>query len=124
MNGSDIVKGAQYFFNPDVCQPEWAKNLEYVCTIGNHAFYRRPQEVTDRGASRMLQYGDRGAEVEALQEALGIEVDGIYGKETYEAVKAVQGDHGLVVDGIAGTETLRRMEGKYNGYGKNEPINR
>jgi hypothetical protein len=110
VKGSDIVKGAQYFFNPDKCQPEWADDLEYVCTIENHVFMRRKEEQTDRGTLRVLQYGDRGTDVEALQEALEIEVDGIYGRETYEAVKEFQEDRGLVVDGIAGTETLTKIQ--------------
>jgi hypothetical protein len=110
VQGSDIVQGAQYFFNPDKCQPEWADDLEYVCTIGNHAFYRRPEEVTDRGSSRVLSFGCRGEDVEALQEALGIEADGIYGQETYEAIKAFQEDYGLVVDGVAGPQTLKELE--------------
>ena len=48
----------------------------------------------------------RGAGVAALQRALGIPADGIYGPQTRRAVRAFQRSHGLVVDGIAGPQTL------------------
>ncbi|HEX3910055.1 MAG TPA: peptidoglycan-binding protein [Solirubrobacteraceae bacterium] len=48
----------------------------------------------------------QGRQVELLQEALGIGVDGVYGPETEEAVRSFQADHGLEVDGIVGSATL------------------
>ena len=48
----------------------------------------------------------RGSGVVALQQALGIAADGIYGPQTRAAVRAFQRAHGLVVDGIAGPQTL------------------
>jgi len=48
----------------------------------------------------------RGSGVVALQQALGIAADGIYGPQTRAAVRAFQRSHGLVVDGIAGPQTL------------------
>src|SRR5215207_4268380 len=48
----------------------------------------------------------RGSGVAALQRALGIPADGIYGPQTRRAVRAYQRAHGLVVDGIAGPQTL------------------
>jgi peptidoglycan hydrolase-like protein with peptidoglycan-binding domain len=48
----------------------------------------------------------RGSGVVALQRALGIPADGIYGPRTRAAVRAFQRAHGLVVDGIAGPQTL------------------
>jgi len=48
----------------------------------------------------------RGSGVVALQRALGIAADGIYGPQTRAAVRAFQRSHGLVVDGIAGPQTL------------------
>lgn len=37
--------GATHFLNPDVVRrlPSWARNLEFVTTVGNHAFYEQPR---------------------------------------------------------------------------------
>jgi peptidoglycan hydrolase-like protein with peptidoglycan-binding domain len=47
-----------------------------------------------------------GSSVSALQQALGIPADGIYGPQTRRAVRQFQAAHGLLVDGIAGPQTL------------------
>ena len=41
--------------------------------------------------------------------------DGIFGRETYKAVKAFQGDHELDVDGSAGRQTLGRLDELFGG---------
>jgi peptidoglycan hydrolase-like protein with peptidoglycan-binding domain len=53
----------------------------------------------------------KGRQVELVQSALGIAVDGIYGAETESAVRSFQSAHGLVVDGIVGPETAAAMRG-------------
>ena len=53
----------------------------------------------------MLKIGNKGEEVKRLQEALGINNDGIFGKQTEEAVKLFQRKNGLEVDGIVGDKT-------------------
>ena len=50
-----------------------------------------------------------GVSVAALQRALGIRADGIYGPRTRRAVRRFQRAHGLVVDGIAGPRTLAAL---------------
>jgi soluble lytic murein transglycosylase-like protein len=47
-----------------------------------------------------------GSTVAALQSALGIPADGVYGPQTRAAVKRFQRSKGLAVDGIAGPVTL------------------
>ena len=72
-------------------------------------------------ADGMLAQGERGREVSALQgrlAALGyaaadgrpLAVDGVYGKDTFAAVKHFQTNNGLDDDGKAGTRTLTRIE--------------
>ena len=70
-----------------------------------------PEE--DAGGYQILQKGDQGSRVTALQEAL-IELgylsgkaDGNYGTATMNAVKAFQKANGLTVDGTAGKETQK-----------------
>jgi Transglycosylase-like domain/Putative peptidoglycan binding domain len=50
-----------------------------------------------------------GSSVAAIQRALGVKADGIYGPRTRRAVRAFQRKHGLVADGIAGPQTLRAL---------------
>lgn len=54
---------------------------------------------------KVLRKGDRGEDVKALQRALGIADDGIFGPATEAAVKAWQSVHGLTADGIVGAKT-------------------
>ena len=54
---------------------------------------------------KLLKRGSKGNDVKAVQTALKIEADGIFGVITEFAVKAFQRDHNLVVDGIVGDQT-------------------
>lgn len=54
----------------------------------------------------LLMRGVRGKPVRMLQEALGIDADGIFGGGTERAVKKLQTKHDLAVDGIAGPDTF------------------
>jgi Transglycosylase-like domain/Putative peptidoglycan binding domain len=56
------------------------------------------------GGSQSVQ--SAGSSVAALQQALGIPADGIYGPQTRRAVRRFQAAHGLIVDGVAGPQTL------------------
>ena len=64
-----------------------------------------------------MQSGSRGTAVTRLQQALKDKgylkgkVDGIYGDQTYDAVKAFQRAKGLAVDGIAGRKTQNALYG-------------
>ena len=54
----------------------------------------------------LLKEGSRGQEVVELQQALGIDDDGIFGAGTRTAVESYQQKNGLIVDGIVGPQTL------------------
>jgi len=58
----------------------------------------------DSGGAQAVQ--SAGSSVAALQQALGIPADGVYGAQTRRAVRRFQAAHGLAVDGIAGPQTL------------------
>lgn len=66
-------------------------------------------------APALSRYGSVGAEVRQIQTKLknwgyySGGVDGIYGWQTYSAVRYFQRKNGLTVDGIAGTQTLAAM---------------
>lgn len=71
--------------------------------LASHAGVAAPQ------VPRPLRRGDQGADVAALQGALGIRADGDFGPATEQAVRLFQETHDLVVDGIAGTMTKRAL---------------
>ena len=58
----------------------------------------------------LLRKGVKGEAVKALQKALGIGADGIYGAGTAQAVKDYQAKNGLTADGIAGPATLAHLK--------------
>jgi peptidoglycan hydrolase-like protein with peptidoglycan-binding domain len=68
-----------------------------------------PEPTTSTEHSIVLSNGATGRQVELLQRALGIAVDGIYGPETEGAVEKFQASRGLTVDGIAGPETTAAL---------------
>ncbi len=63
----------------------------------------------------LSKYGSRGEEVKQIQTKLKNwgyydgKVDGIFGSETYNAVKSFQRKNNLKVDGIVGDETLKAL---------------
>jgi Transglycosylase-like domain/Putative peptidoglycan binding domain len=63
--------------------------------------------ATDRQAAKVVRAS--GSTVTAVQRALGIPADGIYGPQTRRAVRRFQRAHGLTVDGIAGPQTLAAL---------------
>lgn len=63
----------------------------------------------------LSQYGSSGEEVKQIQTKLRDwgyyqgSIDGVYGSQTYEAVKSFQSSNGLTADGIAGSQTLSAL---------------
>jgi peptidoglycan hydrolase-like protein with peptidoglycan-binding domain len=60
-------------------------------------------------AAQTLRRGSEGADVVAIQKALGIPADGVFGPQTKQAVKSFQARNGLEVDGIVGPITSRAL---------------
>jgi lysozyme family protein len=61
------------------------------------------------GSSGARVVRSSGTTVAAVQTALGIPADGVYGPQTRRAVRRFQRAHGLTVDGIAGPQTLAAL---------------
>ena len=64
---------------------------------------------------RNLNRGDKGQEVKELQTKLNqvgqsVKVDGVYGRNTENAVRAFQRGHGLKADGVAGKKTIDALK--------------
>ncbi|MEA2665578.1 MAG: hypothetical protein QOI11_2522 [Candidatus Eremiobacteraeota bacterium] len=66
-------------------------------------------DTAEAATQSALKRGAHGPRVAAMQRALGIASDGIFGPGTKRAVKRYQARHGLAVDGIAGPQTLRSL---------------
>ncbi|HEX6026392.1 MAG TPA: peptidoglycan-binding protein [Solirubrobacter sp.] len=65
--------------------------------------------VTTADGQTMLRRGSEGADVAAVQRALGIPADGVFGPQTRAAVRSFQRRNGLEVDGIVGPLTARAL---------------
>jgi peptidoglycan LD-endopeptidase CwlK len=57
----------------------------------------------------MLKVGSKGKNVQRVQRAVNVKPDGIYGKDTKEAVRKYQERKGLKVDGIVGEKTWNML---------------
>ena len=57
----------------------------------------------------VLRRGSRGDGVKLMQEALGLDADGVFGRGTERALKLWQTDNGLTPDGVAGPLTMAKL---------------
>lgn len=73
----------------------------------------QPETPTQRYTLELplLQRGDRGDTVAALQRLLGVDDDGIFGPATQAALLAFQRDRGLAADGLCGPATWAALLG-------------
>lgn len=108
----------------ELCRRDWKgfargyngpayRKFEYDTKLS--AAYKYHASVAPRAdsrARRMLKMGHEGEDVERLQEALGITVDGDFGPATKQAVLSFQKRNGLKEDGIAGPQTLEAIATK------------
>jgi peptidoglycan hydrolase-like protein with peptidoglycan-binding domain len=68
-----------------------------------------PEPATSTRHYITLRAGSEGRQVRLLQQALGLQVDGIYGPETEAAVRRFQASRGLTADGVFGATTSRAL---------------
>ena len=78
---------------------------------GSHDTAVAEDDHADAEDYGVLRKGMRGEGVKAMQAALGIGADGVFGPGTERALKAWQRENGLVADGIAGPATLGELLG-------------
>ena len=78
------------------------KIVQMVAGLGNN-------NLKIKTKTMVLKKGSSGQEVEELQKALGITVDGDFGPKTEQAVKDYQQANGLEVDGIVGPKTWAKI---------------
>lgn len=64
----------------------------------------------DLGDTDLVRFGERSERVRPIQQALGIEADGHFGRRTERALRTFQQEAGLPVDGIVGPETRRALD--------------
>ena len=81
--------------------------LAVLCSATSLAFVASEATARESNGARVVHAA--GSTVKALQRALGVPADGIYGPQTRRAVRRFQRSHGLVVDGLAGSQTLRAL---------------
>ncbi len=90
-----------------------ANSLTASGTVNQTLLDQLSQTVTP--PDTLLQEGDRGTDVEALQELVSLvgfdpgPIDGIFGSGTARAIRRFQGVHGLAGDGTVNQQTLDKM---------------
>ena len=80
------------------------------------------QDSPPAGGGSSAGSGASGSSVSAIQRALGIAADGVYGPQTRAAVRRFQRREGLAVDGVAGPATLAALGLSADGDGSTEPV--
>lgn len=92
---------------------KWERALRILGSTSSAPAAAKPSVSTESATKpqRTLRRGDRGADVKALQEALKIGADGIFGAGTESALRTWQAKNGLTPDGIAGATTIARLFG-------------
>lgn len=129
----EAVKAFQRIFNLDddgiVGKLTWYK-IKYIYNSvkGLSELYSEGITISesDRRYSTVVKRGDRGIPVETIQYYLNflayfnsrltpVNVDGIFGEQTYDAVLTFQNQYSLEVDGIVGRSTWSKLQDAYAG---------
>ena len=57
----------------------------------------------------IIKEGSKGSDVKLVQQKLNLQVDGVFGPITKEAVKEFQRNNGLSADGVVGKDTWKKL---------------
>jgi len=87
----------------------WKEALHAMDEHGECDSHVEDDDHVDSSDFGILRKGMRGDGVKAMQEALGIGADGIFGGGTERALKEWQSANGLVADGVAGPATFDKL---------------
>jgi resuscitation-promoting factor RpfB len=94
----------------DVAVRPWRFAALVAVLLASFTFAAEPAMARDSVRSQSVRaIHDAGTTVKAVQRALGVTADGIYGRQTKRAVRRFQRAQGLTVDGIAGPQTLEAL---------------
>lgn len=80
---------------------DWNDFIQSVSSQGNHKSAQENMPFP----GHLIKRGAIGKDVERIQRAIHVTVDGIFGPETEKAVKDLQKHKGLAADGMVGTNT-------------------
>jgi len=87
----------------------WKEALHAMDEHGECDSHVEDDDHVDSSDFGILRKGMRGDGVKAMQEALGIGADGIFGGGTERALKDWPSANGLVADGVAGPATFDKL---------------
>ena len=113
LRNSILSSGVWSYVEPASLTPTWI-----------HMDKRKGTPACSTGGFPLIRQGSRGAYVCVAQDNLNTlgyrtgGLDGVFGQQTYNAVKAYQKSVGLAVDGIIGCNTWRSLQESVVGTGK------
>ena len=116
---NDIVKMTKLVNGGTIGLEDRKKHYAHILEIlGTEYEESDDEEVEEEEAdsekiniNQIIKRGSKGPTVAALQEALGIDADGVFGGGTEKALKIWQTNNDLTADGIAGPKTLTKLLG-------------
>jgi putative chitinase len=118
-DNNDIVKMTKLVNGGTIGLEDRKKHYAHILEVlGTEYEESDEEEVEEEEAdsekiniNQIIKRGSRGPTVAALQEALGIDADGVFGGGTEKALKIWQTNNDLTADGIAGPKTLTKLLG-------------
>jgi putative chitinase len=117
-DNNDIVKMTKLVNGGTIGLEDRKKHYAHILEVLGTEYEESDEEVEEEEAdsekiniNQIIKRGSRGPTVAALQEALGIDADGVFGGGTEKALKIWQTNNDLTADGIAGPKTLTKLLG-------------